>query len=275
MSPDGIPGQFEPIGQAENGQFTDASVTADRIYAYDVRYPDGSPKSVTVFSQPLRLTGLRASVETNKRVLLRWEANYNSGDDHYNIYRADGKELETGKGKRLNGKPIAERTFVDDGVDLSDGIIRSYWVTAVNKLGVESGPSPLAHTVPDSPEGFVFLEGIAPSNGEGVKERYTISWRWPADQKIAGFNVYHATEHIDTLLHEGGYDAFWKLWTKLNDKPAAGTEYVFEIPKSGPPNHYFYVRAGERAGPGGFYDRHPLADGPPLPALMHHGELHV
>ncbi len=242
---DGVPGAYVRISQdRKSRKFNDNSIVRGRVYAYmAVRSDKPYIRTTPVFNQPLRPEGLAASVESPARVVLRWDANIGGQVVGYNVYRATGKEVEAGKGTALNGKPVAETQFADGNVDLSDGLIRSYWVTAVNALGVESGPSPIAYTVPDAPRALTVPEGVAPSNGVGELERWTISWRWPPDVQVAGFNVYHADRHVDSLLDPGGYEGFMKLWSKLNDQPIAGTEYVFEIPATGGPHHYFYVRA--------------------------------
>jgi hypothetical protein len=247
----GLPGRYSPKASGVRPAFTDTDVAAGDIYAYQVVGPNGVP-SLPGFSQPFRPSRLRASVDSPTRVTLRWQADDAPDIIGYHVYRADGPELEQALGHRLTDRPTDRTMFVDDAVELSDGLIRSYWVTAVNRLGVESGPSPLAYTVPDAPEFFSFLDGLAPSNGVGVKLRWLISWQWPEDQTIAGFNIYHAGRHVNARSCPGGFEGFENLWTRLNAEPIKQTEFVFDIPIDGPPHHYFHVRAVNTLGQEGF-----------------------
>ena len=225
--------------------------------------------SLPAFTQPLRPVGLCASVESAQYARLRWEAEAvaAAGLAGYHVYRADGKGIEAANGTRLTVQPVAVPHFEDGTVDLSDGVIRGYWVTAVDRFGVESGASPLSYTVPDAPRGFTVLEGVGPSNSHGIKLGYELSWDWPRDMRIAGFNLYHATEHLNTFEHPDHYDAFWPLWTKLNEEPLTESEFAFSISEENSTDHYFYVRAVNILGQEGFFtDILSPADGQFRPA---------
>jgi len=249
-----LPGSFERItaSPVADGRLEDRSAERGKVYAYQVAAVGAARRSLPAFNQPWRPAGLVASVESAREVRLRWKANSEADLAGYRVYRARGAGVEKGEGRLLAPRLLEEPRFVDSAVDLSDGVICSYWVTAVNRAGIESGASPLAYTAPDAPANLTAPEGVALSDGVGNRLGFAVDWTWPADVKVAGFNVYHATEHIDTLLAEGGYERFWKLWTKVNDRPIPGREFVMPAPPDGPRHHYFYVRAVNVLGQEGF-----------------------
>ncbi len=207
--------------------------------------------ALTSPDQPWRPGGLVASVESPKKVVLHWNANKEKDLSGYNVYRATGKEIETGKGTALNDKPIAETSFTDDKIDLSDGIARTYWVTAVNKGGVESGASPLAYTFPDPPPTLNVVKAADGPDKSGL----TVTWEWPKDVKIAGVNVYHINNHMNT--HGEPADkvkAWYDGWKKVNDRPVSDGKLVFTVPAGQESrHHYFYLRAENLLGQEGFY----------------------
>jgi hypothetical protein len=249
-----LPGVFAKITAKPvvGGNFDDRTVERGKVYLYQVAAVGAARRSLPAANQPWRPAGLVASVESAREVRLRWKPGVEADLAGYRVYRAKGAELEKGEGLLLTPQLLREPRFVDAMIDLSDGVICSYWVTAVNYAGIESGASPLAYTAPDAPDALGVPEGVAPSDGVGNRLNHAVNWTWPADVKIAGFNVYHATEHIDTLLAEGGWDRFWTLWTKVNDQPLAGREFILPAPADGPRNHYFYIRAVNVLGQEGF-----------------------
>ena len=68
-----------------------------------------------------------------------------------------------------------------------------------------------------------------------------IAWD-PAARRI----IWHGG-HVGRL-----YNRFWTLWSKVNDQPLAGHEFILPAPADGPRNHYFYVRAVNILGQEGF-----------------------
>lgn len=264
IGPDALPGAYGTIGKGA-GPFTDRDLKPGTLHAYRICVSGSTESpSLPVFTQPFRPSGLLASVEDAKKVVLTWKASSETDLVGYKVYRADGKELESGKGTLLTDKPLDATTLTDTQVDLSDGIIRSYWVTAINRLGVESGASPLAYTAPDAPGGLRVCQGVDPSNGVGVWLAYDLNWDWPAGVKVKGFNLYHAR------LHTNGYRA--ELWSKVNSQPIVGPKFAFKIDPleygriadpdapistqpdvSRPQHHYFYVRAVNILGQEGLY----------------------
>ncbi|MCX7589993.1 MAG: kelch motif-containing protein [Kiritimatiellae bacterium] len=214
-----------------------------------VRLPGRTPVDLSKMIQqpvePVRPAGLRASVESERRVVLHWSANSQPDLAGYKVYRARGADIEKEQATCLTATPIQETRFVDDRVDLTDGVLRVYYVTALNRAGRESGPSPLAYTAPDA---VTHLDAVMTRGGDGTR-RVTLSWRWREDVKVSGFHIYHATRHINGT----DTDEFRKLWTRRTDKPVETREYVYVVPAAEPDLQLFYVRAVNILGQEGFY----------------------
>ncbi len=243
-----LPGRFAPVEGAWQGGRFRARVEPGKAYAFRLAAAGGGdPVGPMVSNQPWRPSGLVASVESDKKVVLRWLANREADLAGYRVYRATGAEVEKGEGQLLTAEPVKECLFADGSVDLSDGVARSYWVTAVNRGGVESGASPLAYTFPDPPEGLTAALG---ADGRSIAVR----WEWPKDVKVAGFNVYHVDNHFNTHGEPAEkVKAWFESWKPLSEQPAAGSEAVFTIPAGEEArDHYFYVRAVNVLGQEGF-----------------------
>jgi hypothetical protein len=91
---------------------------------------------------------------------------------------------------RLTSSPLATTSFVDTAIDLSARTaaagdhryaVHAYIVRAVNALGVESGPSPYALTIPAEPRGVMLRELGATSE---------IRWSAPREEGIVGHRLY-------------------------------------------------------------------------------------
>jgi len=241
---DPFPGRYEKIATIGNTAYVDRDAKRGQVYAYQVTRTQSLRRSIPAFNQPWRPSGLRASVETPTKVVLRWRKNTEPDVAGYHVYRARGAEIEKGKGARLTAKLIAATTFADTDVDLSDGVGRIYCVTAVNKGGIESGASPLAYTFPDAVERLT-AEVL---KREGDEREVRVAWTWPKGVNVAGFNVYHATEHVNGT----GGERFRKLWTRRTEKPVKGTEVILHLRGGVTEHDYFYVRAVNVLGQEGF-----------------------
>jgi hypothetical protein len=250
----GVAGKLnaEPLA---SGPFVDKEIEPGQVYAYQVARAGAAGRSLPAFNQPWRPGGLLVSVESADRVVLTWQPNSEPDLAGYHVYRARGAELDEAKGARLTTSPLSEPRFVDGGPDLGDAVVRSYWVTAANRAGIESGASPLAFTVPDAPTELKVPEGVGPSNIDGEKLTYLVSWHWPQQVKVAGFNVYHAVEVINTYYYPGAWEhnRFESYFQKLNAEPIPGNELVYWLPQCSAPDHYFLVRAVNVLGQEGFY----------------------
>lgn len=220
-----------------------------QIRTIRVRIPGRAPVDLAPLikpaPEPWRPSGLTASVETPQRVTLRWRAGQEPDIAGYKVYRARGAEIAQAKAVCLTGAPVAETRFADSAVDLADGVLRVYYVTAVNRAGIESGPSPLAYTAPDA---VTHLDATMATGAAG-KRTVTLSWRWPTDVKVAGFHVYHATRHINGT---GGAE-FRKLWTRRTAAPIAARSYTHELSADEPELQLFYIRAVNVLGQEGFH----------------------
>ncbi len=242
---DPFPGEYVKLNAdpVRAGRYVDSSVQPGQVYAYRVARRGAVRHSVPAFNQPWRPGGLTVSVESEQRVVLNWTENDEPDIVGYHVYRGIGKEIETG-GVRLTTNPLTERTFVDEAVDLSDGVGCSYYVTAVNRGGIESGASPLAYTFPDAPERL----RADVDHQDGADRTVTVQWDWPEHVEVAGFNVYHATQHINSTASQ----EFRDLWTKRTDTPVVGNQITLNLSGGTTPHDYFYVRAVNVLGQEGF-----------------------
>jgi hypothetical protein len=254
---DPFPGPVKKVNArpVAGGRYVHRNPGPGLVYAYQVAAAGAARRSLPAFNQPWRPAGPRVSVESADRAVLRWAANCEPDLAGYHVYRARGAEVEQAAGTRLTREPVAATRFEDAAPGLGDGVARAYWVTAVNRGGVESGASPLGYTVPDAPAGLSVPEGVGPSNIDGEKLSYVVDWDWPEEVTVAGFNVYHATEVINTYYYPGGWghNRWEQHFEKLNGGPVTATEWVYLIPKYSPPDHYFVVRAVNVLGQEGFY----------------------
>lgn len=234
-------------GVEEGGQVRGA--LSRQIRTIRVRIPGRTPVDlaplIKTAPEPWRPSGLAASVETPQRVALRWRTGQESDCAGYKVYRARGAEIEQPQATCLTPKPVADTRFLDSTVDLTDGVLREYYVTAVNRAGLESGPSPLAYTAPDA----VTHLDAAMTTGPGGKRTVTLTWRWPENVQVSGFHVYHATNHVNGT----GGEEFRKLWTRQPPMPAATRTFVHELPADEPDLQLFYVRAVNILGQEGFH----------------------
>lgn len=74
--------------------------------------------------QAFRPSGLVVSVESARRVMRRWQLSAESDVVGYRVFRAAGANLEVQDPVELTARPIANPTFVDEAVDLSDGKVK-------------------------------------------------------------------------------------------------------------------------------------------------------
>jgi hypothetical protein len=116
----------------------------------------------------------------------------------------------------VNAKLIETTTFTDH-VDLTwrpagdYGLaVYAYLIKAVNRLGVESGPSPYALTIPSEPANVMCRERPG-----GVAE---LRWDKNPESAITGYHVYKL---------EGG------VWTikRVTDQPLTGTTFTCTVGK--------------------------------------------
>src|SRR5262249_32965801 len=115
--------------------------------------------------------------------------------------------------KQLNDKPLTDTTF-SDKVDLSTKgedyrfTVHAYVVRAVNRLGVESGPSPYALTLASEP-----LNVLCRERGEMAE----LKWSTAGEKGIAGYHVYRL-------------DGTWGI-KRVTETPIKGTTFSVKVGK--------------------------------------------
>ena len=159
-----------------------------------------------------------------------------------------------GSFRRLTPQPLSQTRFVDETIDLAAGqrvpadpplvdrplreeqlhpggkpypmAVYAYRVVAVNRLGVESGPSPLVVTYPAAVQ-HVFARELG-------KDQTQLRWQ-PHASKVAGYHVYR-------------YDGRWDKDTirRLTPAPIRATEFVDE--QAGPGTRRYEVVAVDLLG---------------------------
>jgi hypothetical protein len=178
---------FKRLGAVTANTYIDRTPLNTKVYAYRVSptqsVVNNRVYSNVAFDQPRRPGGLMASVEGANLVKLRWDEAIEPDAAGYNVYRARGSDVRVeGAGKKLNSSLLADPAYADATVDLSDSVARFYWVTAVNRAGKESGPSPYAMTFPDAPLAVnIDRHETLPAPTNEIR----IWWEWPAVWKSA------------------------------------------------------------------------------------------
>lgn len=152
-----------------------------------------------------------------------------------------------GEFTKINDKPLADPAFTDTSIDLSKPAptpqgryadenrsaykfaVYAYRVTAVNKLGVESGPSPYYLTIP---------EPVSDLKSRESKGGTDLRWSAGKEKNIVGYRIYRM---------EGRYDKDGV--TLITPEPVKGTTYTDNIP-NGPddPAKRYYVVAVDSLG---------------------------
>jgi hypothetical protein len=245
-SVDRFPGEYVKISTAPiaAGTFVDESAEPEKVYAYQVASAGALVRSQPVFNQLPVPRDLVAAVDSATKVRLRWRPSTDPDLVGYEVYRARGANFKGAV--KLTASPVATPAFEDTTVDLGDGTLREYWVVAVNRAGIESGTSPIAYTAPDAPLSLnVVSEG---------PNQLRVSWQWPGDIPVAGFNVYHVARHVNTHGRSAAeIQAWWAEWQVVGGGPVDDHSVVYEIPPGDTAkHHYFYVRAINRLGVEGF-----------------------
>jgi hypothetical protein len=211
--------KFERIATTGETSYIDAEFKPGSAVAYRVAsVSEGaeSPPSATARTQPLPPAAPIVSALSASRVEIDWTRHGDAEFAGYNLYRGvvwvetvlrgepkawsdndpvyseplvvsvrDITEL-----RRLNDQPLTETGYVDEAVDLTSKgspsadykyAVYAYIVRAVNRLGVESGPSPYALTIPSAPRHVLLRES------GGVAE---IKWQANSEKSVVGYAVY-------------------------------------------------------------------------------------
>jgi hypothetical protein len=243
---------FKKIGATSGASFEDNDVASDRASFYFVKAiaSDGSDSgpSFRARTQPCVPSQPIVSVLSASRIEIDWKAHPQSDIVGYNLYRGIVSVKTVKKGepaawkdndpeyaepqvvkvaditnlKRLNNELLRGTKYADT-VDLTKKgpeaadyrfAVYAYVVRAVNKLGIESGPSPYALTIPSEPVSFFCRE-----KGDLAE----LKWAANPEKGIKGYRVYKlkgtweivpATEDLvreTTFTHSGGRNAtrYW------------------------------------------------------------------
>jgi hypothetical protein len=205
--------------------FEDRKVERGKIYHYQLKYKEGN-FSAPRRAQPSVPACPVVSPKSENEVEVAWAAN----PEHeqvagYNVYRARVKIKSASGGNldrlagpetfvKLNAEPVTERTFADKTVDLSGPdksgykfALYAYHVRAVNRLGVESGPSPYALTIPD--------QLGAPEVAQALPGKVTLKWEPHPSEAVVGYNVYRITDTYEKPK-------------RLNPEPVKSPEFTDE-----------------------------------------------
>jgi hypothetical protein len=160
-----IPGPYQLIDSTTQTTYTDANtavITAAGVFhsyyisAVSAQGIESDPSS-PVFTRLRVPMGLVATPYSKNRILLRWKPKYEADLAGYNIYRRQKAYPFTTEMKenRINNTLITGTPyFIDSTVSLCGSAscpdsMAMYVVTAVNRLGRESGLSPYTLTAPD------------------------------------------------------------------------------------------------------------------------------
>jgi fibronectin type 3 domain-containing protein len=138
---------LEPVNPAliTTGSFTDYGLENGKRYKYEVRSVrvegvtrwEGEGTTVeatTVDRTPPAVPSGLVGTKKDNGVLLSWTANAEKDLLGYNVFRS-----AAGKTEKLNKEPLAEPSFFDAAPGAARYV--SYYVTAIDKSGNESGPS--------------------------------------------------------------------------------------------------------------------------------------
>jgi hypothetical protein len=234
--------EFEKVATTEATRYEDRDVKAGTVYTYVVKAAGGDA-SLRARTRP-RVPGTPVvSVLAKDRIEVTWDRHSESDVVGYNLYRgvATVRTVKQGEPKawrdndpayeqptvvqvrdvtqmkKLNDKPLTKTTFTD-GVDLTKKgkeaedyryAVHAYVVRAVNKLGVESGPSPYALTLPSEP-----LNVLCREQGEVAE----LKWDKARENGVSGYHVYKL-------------DGTWKI-VRVTDRPLKETTYRYKVGKN-------------------------------------------
>ena len=240
---------FEPIANVSETTYIDTTTTPGKSAFYVVRSVAGgaeSENSPRARSEPRVLLKPVVSVLAADKVEVTWNKHPARDIAGYNVYRGTVKVRTTLKGepkpwrdndpeypepmpvevtdivdvRKLNDKLVTGTSYADavelakPGPESKDYkvAVYAYLVRTVNKLGVESGPSPYALTIPSPPTNVLVRE---------KKNVAELKWDASPEKAIKGYNVYklQGTWNIvrltpqpiqeTTFTHTSGETRFW------------------------------------------------------------------
>jgi hypothetical protein len=242
--------KFAQVGVSAGTTYVDTNVTPGKNYSYTVRAATKNgvtgSHSLRAHAAPRVLLKPVVSVLAANKVEVAWNKHPTKDIAGYNLYRGIVTLRTVKKGEpkpwrdndpeyaepmiaevnnitgitKLNDKLLTDTSFTD-AVDLGKPgpeskdykyAVYAYIVRAVNKLGVESGPSPYALTIPSEPTHVL--------NREKGKQA-ELKWAANPEKGIAGYHIYklEGTWNIarltkepiqqTTFTHTSGQTRYW------------------------------------------------------------------
>jgi hypothetical protein len=213
-----------------------------RVAAVDAQGREGQP-SWRLRSRPRVPYTPIVSVLAKDRVLVEWQPNPAEDVVGYHVYRGKVVVRTVTKGNpgpwrdndpeydsprvvevvdirewtRLTQQPVRECQYLDNpaldkvGPESQDypWAVYAYVVRAVNRLGLESGPSPYALTIPSEPRNVMCRE---------MGDWAELKWDAACEKNIVGYHVY-------TLR------GVWEI-VRITDKPLAQTHFRYLVGKN-------------------------------------------
>ena len=203
-----------------NVEYIDNDVNPGQSYRYRilVKTHNGiiSAPSKVVDAQtkilPNMVTGLSASVNLPKKIMLMWEPNSNDDFDHYAIYRATNDIFPMTK--------VATTTATEYEDLINDnGVNYHYKVTVVDRDGLESprqNASVVGSTLP-APKEPVF--SYARFNGSLVE----LSWNQSSDSRALKYKITKTSSNGEDIIYD--IDGLSYSDTQVQK----GVEYTYKI----------------------------------------------
>ncbi len=231
-----VPGTYrlELAAELQKGA-SEARVNFDQVIL-GVAPPDTTP--------PAAPSGVAVEDATiGGQVMVSWKPNPESDVTGYRVYRSLDP---AGPFNLVSGdQPVTVNQYHD--VNLTNGTTYYYQVTAVDKTGNVSEPSPAASGVPTldtippaAPTGLTVFD-------RGLGNRLEISWISSPERDVVGYNVYRSTapdgnfEQIvnylinDNKISDLGLENGTKYYYRITARDKAGNESEPSPPVSGIP----------------------------------------
>ena len=251
--------EIPPVGTTAKTEYVDAGLKPGSVYFYTVTAVKAgaeSPASDRTRTQPRVLLEPIVSVLSEKEVEVAWQKHPAEDVVGYNVYRGIASVRTVKKGspgawkdndpeyaeqevvqvrdvvklQKLNEQPLTA-TSLADRVDLAQRLpesedyrfaVYAYIVRAVNRLGVESGPSPYTLTIPSEPRNVLCRE-----DGKFAE----LKWDAARERGVAGYHVFRLK-------------GTWEI-VRLTEQPIAATTYRHE---AGNDKTRYWIVAVDRLG---------------------------
>lgn len=133
---------------------------------------------------------------------------------------------------KLNSSLITGTSYADTA-DMAGEKQYAYRVTSVNKLGIESGPSPFWITIPREVRHLNWR--TSPAEGSLTSGSYTVKLKWDdnPEANLQGYHVYRKAGN--------GKDGNGNYLVRLTSSPIRSTEYIDTLPYNYTNTGYYVV----------------------------------